>query len=258
VKVLSVECPRGPLHSISNEGALITSGVILKNPARAQSRRIFSSRYFGNERYVAQTRDDVGWRENNMNQITSIKLGLIAICFATVPLSLAQTPRTGTSRSNQTGVTTGAPVGHSGLIGNSTSAAQLNSRSSTSTAPNANAGAHIGINGGAQTGIRNQTAGTTGAAAGGLGISSGNSTGATQIGTNARSGTNTTASTNAGAHAAAAAARPASVHAIQPQLIPVPINSPSPNNSPIVPTFSTPTEFPSPSVTPTPTPAQLL
>jgi len=38
--------PRGPLYSISNEGALITSGVILKNPARAQSRRIFSSRIF--------------------------------------------------------------------------------------------------------------------------------------------------------------------------------------------------------------------
>jgi hypothetical protein len=38
----------------------------------------------------------------------------------------------------------------------------------------------------------------------------------------------------------------------------VPINGPSPNNSPIVPTFSTPAEFPSPSVTPTPTPAQLL
>src|SRR6266536_3470998 len=184
---MSVECPRGLLHSISNEGALITSGVILKNPARAQSRRIFLSRYFGNERYVAQTRDDVGWRENNMTQITSIKLGLIAICFATITWSLAQTPRTGTSRSNQTGVTTGAPVGHSGLIGNSTSAAQLNSRSSTSIAPNT--AAHIGINAGAQTGIRNQTAGTTGAAAGGLGISSGNSTGATQIGTNARSGT---------------------------------------------------------------------
>ncbi len=50
-----------------------------------------------------------------MTQITSIKLGLIAICIATVPLSLAQTPRTGASRSNQTGVTTGAPVGHSGL-----------------------------------------------------------------------------------------------------------------------------------------------
>jgi hypothetical protein len=49
--------PRGSLYSISNEGALITSGVIRKNPAHAQSRRIFSSRiFFGNERYVAQTK----------------------------------------------------------------------------------------------------------------------------------------------------------------------------------------------------------
>ena len=58
-----------------------------------------------------------------MAQITSIKLGLIAICFATVPLSLAQTPRTGTSRSNQSGVIIGATAGNTALIGNSTSAA---------------------------------------------------------------------------------------------------------------------------------------
>ena len=197
---------------------------------------------------------------NNMTQITSIKLGLIAICIATVPWSLAQMPRTRTSGSNQTGTTTGATVGHSGLSGNSISAAQLgtNFRSSTITAPNTNAGAHIGINAGAQTGISNQTGGITGGAAGGLGISSSNSMGAAQIGTNARTGTNTTGNTNAGAHTAAAAATPARVTTIQPQLIPVPINGPSPNNSPIGPTFSTPAEFPSPSVTPTPTPAQLL
>ena len=193
-----------------------------------------------------------------MTQIASIKLGLIAICFATVPLSLAQMPRARTSGSNQTGTTIGATVGHSGFSGNSTSAAQLNFRSSTITAPNANVGAHIGINAGAQTGISNQTGGISGGAAVGLASSSGNSTGATQTGTNARAGANTSANTNAGAHAAAAAARPASVNTIQPQLIPVPINGPSPNNSPIVPTFSTPAEFPSPSVTPTPTPAQLL
>ena len=193
-----------------------------------------------------------------MTQITAIKLGLIAICFATVPLSLAQMPRTRTSGSNRMGATIGATAGHSGLSGNSTSAAQLNFRSSTITAPNANVGAHIGINAGAQTGISNQTGGISGGAAVGLASSSGNSTGATQTGTNARAGANTSANTNAGAHAAAAAARPASVNTIQPQLIPVPINGPSPNNSPIVPTFSTPAEFPSPSVTPTPTPAQLL
>ena len=192
-----------------------------------------------------------------MNQITSIKLGLIAICFATVPLSLAQTPRTGTSRSNQTGVTTGAPVGHSGLIGNSTSAAQLNSRSSTITAPNTNVGGHIGINAGAQTGISNQTGGITGAPAGGLGSSSGNSTGATQIGTNLRAGTTTTANTNAGAHTAAVAARPASVTTILPQRIRVP--TPLPNNSPVGSNLSmagqSPSPLPSASVTPTPTPA---
>jgi len=45
--VSSVDCPRGSLNSISNEGLLITSGVMLKNPSRAQSRRILSSRYFG-------------------------------------------------------------------------------------------------------------------------------------------------------------------------------------------------------------------
>jgi hypothetical protein len=105
-----------------------------------------------------------------MTQITSIKLGLIAICIATVPWSLAQTPRTGTSRSNQTGATTGAMAGHSGLSGNSTSAAQLgtNFRSNTSTAPNTNVGAHMGINAGAQTGTSNPTGGITGGAAGDL------------------------------------------------------------------------------------------
>ena len=264
MKVLSVECPRGPLNSISNEGALITSGVAVKNPPRAQSRRICSSRTYWDERYVAQTRDDVGRRENNMTQITSIKLGLIAICFATVPLSLAQTPRIGTSRSNQTGATAGAMAGQSGFSGNSTSAAQLNFRSSTITAPNTNVGAHIGINAGSQIGISNQTAGIINGAAGGIGGSSGNSTATTQIGTNARTGTNTTASTSAGAHTAAAATTRARVTTIQPQLIPVPTNSPSPNNSPVGSNFSTAGESPSPvpsaSVTPTPTltPAQVL
>jgi hypothetical protein len=200
-----------------------------------------------------------------MTQITSIKLGLIAICFATVPLSQAQMPRPRTSVSNQIGATTGATVGHSGLSGNSTSAGRLetNFRSSTITAPNTNAGAHIGINAGAQTGISNPTGGITGGAAPGLGSSSGNSTATTQIGTNLRAGTNTT-STNAGAHTAAAAAPRASVNSIQPQLIPVPIRSPLPNNSPVGSNFSTAGESPSPlpsasvTPTPTPTPAQLL
>ena len=199
-----------------------------------------------------------------MTQITSIKLGLIAICIATVPLSLAQTPRIGTSGRNQISATTPATAGHNGLSGNSTSALQpgTNLLSRTSTAPNTNAGPHIGVNAGAQTWISNQTSGIINGGAGGLSGSSGNSPGTTQIGTNARAGTNTT-STNAGAHTAAAAAAPARVTTILPQL-PVPIGSPLPNNSPIGSKFSTagesPSPLPSPSVTPTPTltPAQLL
>src|SRR6476620_11764494 len=122
---------------------------------------------------------------NNMTQITLIKLGVVAIGIATVPFSQAQMPRTPTS-----GATTGATVGHSGLIGNSTIAPQIgiNTRSSTSTGPNMNAAAHIGMNAGAQTGISNPTGGITGGAAGGLGGSSSNPTGTTQIGTNAGPG----------------------------------------------------------------------
>ena len=162
-----------------------------------------------------------------MTQINSIKLGVIVMCVATVTLSPAQTPRIGTGGSNQTGSTNRAPAGHSGLSGNVTSAAQFgtNLPSSMSTGPNTNAGVHIGMNAGAQIGISNPT-GITSGAAGGIGDLSGNSTGATQIGTNARTGTNTTASTNAGAHAAAAAATRASVNINQPQLIPVPIRAP--------------------------------
>jgi hypothetical protein len=190
-----------------------------------------------------------------MTQITSIKLGLIAICIATVPLSLAQTPRIATSGSNQIGTTTRAPAGHSGLSGISTSAAQpgINFRSSMSTGLNPNAGAHIGINAGTQTGINNQTGGITGGAAPELGGLSGNSTGTAQIGTNARTGSNATANANAGAHTAAAAVTPASVTTILPQLTPAPIRGPSPNSSPLGPTLSTPVESPSPSATPTPT-----
>ena len=52
------------------------------------------------------------------------------------------------------------------------------------------------------------------------------------------------ASTNAGTHTVAAAATRASVNSIQPQLIPVPIRSPLPNNSPIGSNFSTAGESP--------------
>jgi hypothetical protein len=198
-----------------------------------------------------------------MTQINSIKLGVIVMCVATVTLSLAQTPRIGTSGSNQTGATNRATAGHSGLSGNFTGATQLGTTppSSMSTGPNTNAGTHIGINARAQI---NPTGGTIGGPAAGLSGLSGNSTATTQTGTNVRAGTNTTANTNAGAHTAAAAATRANVNIIQPQLIPVPIRSPLPNNSPIGSNFSTAGESPSPlpsaSVTPTPTltPAQLL
>jgi hypothetical protein len=193
-----------------------------------------------------------------MTQITSIKLGLTAICIATVTLSLAQTPRTGTSGSNKAS-SIGTAAGHSGLSGNFSSAVQTgtNFRSSPITGANTNIGAHTGIIGGAQTGISNQTGGImSGAAAGGFGSSIGNSGGTTQIGTNARAGTNTT-STNAGAQTAAAA--PARVATILPQLAPVPFRSPLPNNSPVSSNFSTagqsPSPLPSAPVTPTPTPS---
>jgi hypothetical protein len=190
-------------------------------------------------------------------QITSIKLGVIVMCVATVPWSLAQRPRTATNGSNQTGVTTPALAGHSGLSGNSTSAAQLgtNLSSRTITGANTNAGARIGINAGAQTGISNQTVRITGSAPGGLAGSSGKSMGTTQTGANAGAGTNTKANTNAGAHTGAAAATSASVSIIQPPFIPVSTPSPLQNNNALSPNFSTPGESssPLPSASPTPT-----
>jgi hypothetical protein len=189
-----------------------------------------------------------------MTRITSIKLGLVAMCIATVPLSLAQTPRIRTSGSNQIGTTTiRASAGHSGSSGNSNSAPQLgtNFRTSMNTGPNTNVAAHTGINAGAQTGINHPTGG----AAPGLAMSSGNSAGATQIGANAQAGTNTTPNTNAGAHTAAA---PASVTTILHQAITVPTQTPLPNNDRLNPNFSTsgpsPSSLPSASVSPTPSP----
>src|SRR5882672_7087543 len=120
-----------------------------------------------------------------MNQIKSIQLGVIAICIATVPLSLAQTPRTRTSGSNQTITTTAAPI-HTGSNGNSIRAPQIgvNAGIPTITGATPNIGAHTAINAGVQTGVSNQATGMAGAAMGNGG-SSGNSTGATQIGINA-------------------------------------------------------------------------
>jgi hypothetical protein len=226
-----------------------------------------------------------------MNQIKSIQLGVIAICIATVPLSLAQTPRTRTSGSNQTTTTTAAPI-HTGSNGNSTRAPQIginpgnvaitgatpnigahtainagvqtgisnqgtgitravtgnsvsigNSLGATQTGINAgsatNIGAHTAINAGAQTGVSNQATGMTGAAMGNGG-SSGNSTGATQIGINAATA-NTKANTNAGAQTGIAA------ESTQPQVV---------IESTQLPTLSTPT--PSPTSTPSATPMASL
>jgi hypothetical protein len=135
-----------------------------------------------------------------MNQIKSIQLGVIAICIATVPLSLAQTPRTRTSGSNQT-TTTAAPI-HTGSNRNSIRAPQIgvNSGIPTITGATPNIGAHTAINAGVQTGISNQGTGITRAVTGNS-VSIGNSLGATQTGINAGSATNIGAHTaiNAGA-----------------------------------------------------------
>ena len=132
-----------------------------------------------------------------MNQIKSIQLGVIAICIATVPLSLAQTPRTRTSGSNQTGATTTAAPIHTGSNGNSIRAPQIgvNAGIPTITGATPNIGAHTAINAGVQTGISNQGTGITRAVTGNS-VSIGNSLGATQTGINAGS------ATNIGAHAA--------------------------------------------------------
>ena len=196
-----------------------------------------------------------------MTQIISIKVGLIAVCIATVPLSLAQTVRIGTSGSNQTGITTRAPAGHSGLSGNSTGTAQTgtNVLSGTNPGANTNVGAHTGINAGKQTAISNPPGGSTGGVAG---SSNGNSTGATQAGANARTGTNSTANTNAGAHTAAAAATPTKVNIIEPQFTPVATPRPLLNNDALGTNSATPGGSPSPlpsaSPTPTATPVQSL
>src|SRR4029453_14102225 len=166
-----------------------------------------------------------------MTKINSIKLGVIVMCVAAVPLTLAQTPRIGTSGSEQPGATqTGT-----------------NARSGMNTGVNTNVGAHIGTNAAAQTGISNQAAGITGTAAGLRGWS-GTSTGATQSGANARTGTNTTANTNAGAHTGTAAATPTNVTIFPRQFIP--------SRTPLGQNFSTaggaPSPLPSASAPPTP------
>jgi hypothetical protein len=135
-----------------------------------------------------------------MSQIKSIQLGVIAICIATVPLSLAQTPRIRTSGSNQTITTTTAAPIHTGSNGNSIRAPQIgiNAGIPTITGATPNIGAHTAINAGVQTGISNQGTGITRAVTGNS-VSIGNSLGATQTGINAGS------ATNIGAHTAISA-----------------------------------------------------
>src|SRR5258708_9456034 len=93
-----------------------------------------------------------------MNQIKSIQLGVIAICIATLPLSLAQTPRTRTSGSNQTITTTTAAPIHTGSNGNSIRAPQIgiNPGNAAITGATPHIGAHTALNAGVQTRISNQ------------------------------------------------------------------------------------------------------
>src|SRR6267378_7229394 len=125
----------------------------------------------------------LGRRENNMNQIKSIQLGVIAICMATVPLSLAQTRRTGTSGSNPPAAAAAAVRAPGASIGNSIRAPQIgtNAGSVINNGAITNPGAHAAISAGAQTGISNQGTGITRAATG-LGALSGISAGTTQTG----------------------------------------------------------------------------
>src|SRR5436190_2677902 len=183
----------------------------------------------------------LGRREKYMNQIKSIQLGVIAICIATVPLSLAQTPRTRTSGSNQTTITTTAAPRYGGSSGHSTRAPQigLNARSAT------NIGANTATNVRAQTGISNQAIGMTGAATAKSG-SIGNSTMAAEARTNDATGTNTNAKAQTGTD----------VKATQPPFVvetdPLPVfPSPTPSLTPI----PDPTPIPSPSVSPSPSPS---
>jgi hypothetical protein len=178
-----------------------------------------------------------------MNQIKSIKLAVIAICIVAVSLSSAQTPRTRTSGNNQIGAPAAAVRAPVGSIGNSIRATPIgiNAGSALNTGATTNIGAHTAPNAGMRTGISNQAIGTTGAATRN-GVLSGNSTGATQTGINAATGTNTNANTNAGAQTGTA-------KVTQPQFI---------IESTQLPTLFTPTPSPTPIPSPTPVPSPSL
>ena len=190
-----------------------------------------------------------------MNQIKSIQLGVIAICIATVPLSLAQTPRTRTNGSNQTSTTTVAPI-HTGSNGSSTRAPQIgiNPGNAAITRAAPNIGAHTATNPGVQTGISNQASGITGAVPRNGGLI-GNSTMAAEAGTNAATGTNTNAT------AKAQTGTDTDVKTTQPQffiettqLPTLSTPTPSPTSTPSATPMASLSPAPSASVSPSPTP----
>jgi hypothetical protein len=187
-----------------------------------------------------------------MNQIKSIQVGVIAICMATVPLSLAQTPRTRTGGSNQT-TTAAAPI-HTGSNGNTIRAPQIgvNPGNAAITGAIPNIGAHTATNPGVQTGISNHAIGITSAAVGNGG-SSGNPTGVTQTGTNAAAGTNMTAKAQTGTDTAVKTTQP-QFFIETTQLPTFSTPTPSPTSTPSATPVASLAPAPSPSVSPSPTP----
>jgi hypothetical protein len=189
-----------------------------------------------------------------MNQIKSIQLGVIAICIATVPLSLAQTPRIRTSGSNQIITTaTAAPI-RTGSNGNSTRAPQIgiNPGNAAITGAIPNIGPHTATNPGVQTGISNHAIGITSAAVGNGG-SSGNPTGVTQTGTNAAAGTNMTAKAQTGTDSAVKTTQP-QFFIETTQLPTLSTPTPSPTSTPSATPVASLAPATSPSVSPSPTP----
>jgi hypothetical protein len=189
-----------------------------------------------------------------MNQIKSIQLGVIAICIATVPLSLAQTPRTRTSGSNQIITTTTAAPIRTGSNGNSTRAPQIgiNPGNAAITGAIPNIGAHTATNPGVQTGISNHAVGITSAATAKSG-STGNSTMAVEAGTNAAAGTNTTAKAQTGTGTDVKTTQPEVI--IESTQLPTLFTpTPSPTSTPSATPMASLAPAPSASVSPTPTP----
>src|SRR5690349_6586727 len=183
-----------------------------------------------------------------MNQIKSIRVGLIAICIATVPLSLAQTPRTRTSGSNQTTTPTTAAPRYSGSSGNSTKGAQsgANAESAISIGANVNVVAHTATSASVQPGI--QATEITRAVAGNGGLSS-NLGGTTETRTNTASATNTIVRTTARAQTGTAAKTRILIDNVEPGATPaLVIFAATPSAAPI------PSPSPTPSVSPSPTP----